>query len=218
MSREVPVGRRGFVERANTGNNSQGLCPTQDHCDHAGEEGYANCRCAKWLRYSRHGKQFRQSANTRSFGTALEKARHLERRLRSGETPYLPKPEQSKNATIRDKIETYTLNKQKGVGLSKATLRKLKYQLGLFEQFLQDRSKFFPQEITADDVIHFRASWKWGSGVTRQKAQQNLRGFLRFICDGKQLEAALKILESIKLSKEDTARLKPKPFTDDELR
>ena len=49
-------------------------------CEYSGEEGYARCRCAKWLRYSRHGKQFRQSANTRSFGTAEEKARELERR------------------------------------------------------------------------------------------------------------------------------------------
>jgi hypothetical protein len=33
----------------------------------------------------------------------------------------------------------------------------LKYQLGLFEQYLADRSKFFPHEITTDDVVHFRA-------------------------------------------------------------
>jgi hypothetical protein len=44
-------------------------------CEHFGEEGHANCRCAKWLRYTRHGKQFRTPANTRSFGTAEEKAR-----------------------------------------------------------------------------------------------------------------------------------------------
>ncbi len=53
-------------------------------CDYSGEEGYARCRCAKWLRYSRHGKQFRQPANTRSFGTAEEKAREQYRILAPG--------------------------------------------------------------------------------------------------------------------------------------
>lgn len=185
-------------------------------CDHAGEEGYARCRCAKWLRYSRHGKQFRQSANTRSFGTALEKARELERRLNAGETPVLPRPEQPKKPTIKDKIETHILAKQ-SEGLSNSTRRKLKYQLGLFEQYMADRSKFFPPEITTDDVIHFRANWKWKSNVTRQKAQQNLRGYLRTACEGKQLEDILRMLKPIKLTKEDTVRLKPRPFSDKEL-
>jgi integrase len=184
-------------------------------CDHAGEEGYAKCRCAKWLRYSRHGKQFRQSANTRSFGTALEKAKDLERRLNAGETPS-PKPTQPKKPTIADKIETHLLAKQSD-GLSNSTRRKLVYQLGLFDQFMSDRSKFYPHEITTDDVIHFRASWKWKSGVTRQKAQQNLRGFLRMVCDGNQLEQILRVLRPIKLSDEDTVRLKPQPFSDEEL-
>jgi len=185
-------------------------------CDRSGEEGYARCRCAKWLRYSRHGKQFRQPANTRSFGTAEEKARELERRLNSGEVVVPAKPEQPKKTTIADKIATHILAKQ-SEGLSNSTRRKLKYQLGLFEQYLADRSKFFPHEITTDDVVHFRASWKWKSNVTRQKAQQNLRGFLRSACEGKQLEDILRVLKPIKLTKEDTIRLKPQPFSDKEL-
>lgn len=87
------------------------------------------------------------------------------------------RPEQPKKATIADKIATHILAKQ-SEGLSNSTRRKLKYQLGLFEQFMSDRSKFFPHEITTDDCVEFRASWKWKSGVTRQKAQQNFRGFL----------------------------------------
>ncbi|HZW93564.1 MAG TPA: hypothetical protein VFF64_11495 [Candidatus Eremiobacteraceae bacterium] len=186
-------------------------------CDHHGEEGHAKCRCAKWLRYSRHGKQFRVPAHTRSFGTAEEKARELERRLNSGETVVsLPRPDQPKKATIADKIDTHILAKQ-SEGLSNSTRRKLKYQLGLFDQYMSDRSKFFPHEITTDDVIQFRASWKWKSGVTCQKAQQNLRGFLRTACEGKQLEDILRVLKPIKLTKEDTVRLRPQPFSDKEL-
>ena len=187
-------------------------------CDYVGLEGHANCRCAKWLRYSRHGKQFRVPAHTRSFSSAEQKARELERRLNSGETlASLPRPEQLKKPSIRDKIDTHILGKQ-SEGLSNSTRRKLQYQLGLFEQCMADRSKFFPHEITTDDVIQFRASWKWKSGVTRQKAQQNLRGFLRSACEGKQLEDILRVLKPIKLTKEDTLRLKPHPFSDKELK
>ena len=125
-------------------------------CDHYGEEGHAKCRCAEWLRYSRHGKQFRVPAHTRSFGTAEEKARELERRLNSGEAIVQAKPDQPKKATVADKIASHILAKQ-SEGLSNSTRRKLKYQLGLFEQYLADRSKFFPHEITTDDVVHFRA-------------------------------------------------------------
>lgn len=186
-------------------------------CDYVGLEGHANCRCAKWLRYSRHGKQFRLPAHTRSFSSAEQKARELERRLNSGETvASLPRPDQPKKITITDKVDTHILAKT-SEGLSNSTRRKLKYQLGLFERYMADRSKFFPNEITTDDVIQFRASWKWKSGVTRQKAQQNLRGFLRSACEGKQLEDILRVLKPIKLTKADAVRLKPQPFSDKEL-
>ncbi len=48
-------------------------------------------------------------------------------------------------------METH-LAAKKSEGLSAATLRKLKYQLGTFEQFLSARSKFFPSEITSTDA------------------------------------------------------------------
>ena len=40
------------------------------------------------------------------------------------------------------------------------------------------RSKFYPTEITAQDVIEYRATWKWND-LSKIKAQQNPRGFLR---------------------------------------
>jgi hypothetical protein len=90
----------------------------------------------------------------------------------------------------------------------------LAYQFPLFDAFLSARSKFFPYEITPQDVVEFRATWpsadgkKWKSGVTRQKAQQNLRGFLRSCC-GDNLKGLLDVLKPIKLSKADHARLEP---------
>jgi len=78
------------------------------------------------------------------------------------------------------------------------------------------RSKYFPSEVTVKDVVDFRAGWIYPSGVTRQKAQQNLRGFLRQCCR-ENLPDLLGALKTIKLSKADKARLEPQPFTEKEL-
>ncbi len=179
----------------------------------------------KWLRYSgdaclcgygHAGRQHRLSTNTRTWGIAEERCEELQRRLDAGETtPFVSAPE-VKRRTIGEEIETH-LTAKRGEGLSPATLRKLKYQLGTFEQFLATRSKFFPSEITPTDVIEFRSGWTWKSGVTRQKAQQNLRGFLRLCCTD-NLERLLNALKPIKLSKGDMTRLKPRPFSEEELK
>jgi integrase len=122
---------------------------------------------------------------------------------------------ETKRPTITQAVETFiTAKLSEGCGPS--TIRKLRYQLGLFEQFLAERSKFFPVEITVTDVIEFRASWDWESGVTRQKAQQNLRSFLRSCCR-ENLADLLTALKTIRLSKADIARLEPQPFSEDEI-
>ncbi|MFZ0760678.1 MAG: hypothetical protein WAM69_12075, partial [Candidatus Sulfotelmatobacter sp.] len=179
----------------------------------------------KWLRYSgdaclcgysHAGRQHRLTANTRVWGIAEEKRQELQRRIDTGETASLVATPEVKKRTVADEIETH-LAAKKSEGLSAATIRKLKYQLGTFEQFLSARSKFFPSEIIPADVIEFRSGWTWKSGVTRQKAQQNLRGFLRLCCTD-NLEKLLSVLKPIKLSKTDTTRLKPQPFSEDELK
>jgi hypothetical protein len=170
------------------------------------------CLCG----YRHAGRQHRVSANTRTWGNAEERREELQRRLDTGETtPMVPAPE-VKRRTIAEEVELH-LTAKRGDGLTNATLRKLKSQLGMFEQFLAARSKFFPSEITPADVIEFRSGWTWKSAVTRQKPQQNLRGFLRFCCKD-NLEELLKVLQSIKLSKADRARLEPQPFTEQELK
>ena len=81
------------------------------------------------------------------------------------------------------------------------------------------RSKLFPSLITAADVIEFRAGWEkaWPSATTRQKAQQNIRTFLRTCCR-ENLNDLLSALKTIRLSKQDKERLEPKPFTEKEIK
>src|SRR5579859_5138046 len=141
----------------------------------------------------------------------------MQRRLDAGETAPLPTTPPVKRQTVEQSIETYITAKE-SEGRNASTIRKLRFQLGTFKQFLAERSKFFPSEITKEDVIEYRAGWKtWESGRTRQKAQQNLRGFLRFACR-ENLDELLDNLKAIKLSRAEKERLKPQPFTEEELK
>jgi hypothetical protein len=166
---------------------------------HQGDCKYANrndrnfardCDCVKWLRYSgdacfcgyRHkGRQHRLSTGTRSWTVAEDKRAEYQQRLDSGETGVpLPAPESHSQPTIEQQLQTYLIAKQ-SENISASVQRKLRYQLGLFCSFMADRSKFYSSEITPTDVIEFRASWRW-SDLTKIKAQQNLRGFIKAVC------------------------------------
>jgi len=195
----------------------------QSECPYSDKPFARGCDCPKWLRYSgdvclcgrsHKGRQHRFAAGVRSWAQAEEKREEAQKRLDAGDQTPLPVTESQK--TIKQCLETFLLAKQ-GERLSNATIRKLRYQLTLFDTFMGDRSRFFPSEITSTDVIEYRATWKWKSGVTRQKAQQNLRGFLRSCCRD-NLKGLLDVLKPIKLSKVDTARLEPQPFTEEDLK
>jgi site-specific recombinase XerD len=181
-------------------------------CPHEGKEFYRGCDCPKWLRYSLSGKQHRIAASTRTWTVAEEKREELQKRLDAGDSPAVASS--SEQATISAAIETYLIAKT-SEGIQPATLRKLRFQLSALEKFMAARSKFFPEQLTAQDVIEYRATWDgWKSGLTRQKAQTNLRGFLKAVGRADLLS----VLKSIKLSREDYARLKPRPFTEAELK
>ena len=201
---------------------------------HQGDCKYANrkdrnfardCDCMKWLRYSgdaclcgyRHqGRQHRLSAKTRSWTVAEDKRADLQRQLDSGKPVPILTPSELKRQTIAQAIEVFVTAKQ-SEGATTGTIRKLRQQLGMLEEFLSERSKFFPGQITPTDLIQFRAGWTWKSGVTRQKAQQNVRAFLRSCCK-ENLQELLGALKAIRLSKADIARLEPQPFTEDEIK
>jgi integrase len=202
----------------------------QGGCKYVNRQGRSfarDCDCIKWLRYSGHAcfcqghkrklhRQHKLTTGTRSWEIAEEKRAELQRRLDAGETSPLPKVPETKRATIAQCIETFITSKE-GEGCSPATIRKLRQQVSMLERFLAERSKFFPDEIMPTDLIEFRASWTWSSGVTRQKAQQNVRAFLRSCCKENLIDL-LSALKTIRLSKTDIARLEPQPFTEEELK
>lgn len=194
----------------------------RSECQHEKKAFTRVCDCPKWLRYSgdaclcgysHKGRQHRLSADTRTWRVAEEKREELQKRLDAGATTSAP---QTTARTIANEVETFIAAKR-GMRLSNATLRKLRYQVTLLEQFMSRRSIFFSSEIRPHDVVEFRQSWTWKSGVTLQKAQQNIRGFLRR-CNPPNLKSLLDVMQPIKLSKTDITRLKPRPFSEDELK
>jgi len=159
----------------------------------------------------------RRPAGTRTWGVAEKTAAEQQRRLDTGETATIAPDAPAATPTIAALAETFMLRKL-SEGISLATERKLRHHLGRFEQFMAARSKFFPGDITPTDAVVFKASWStWKSSVTRQKAQQNIRGFVRFACRGEQRQEILDAFGKIKASRADTERLEPKPFTEKEL-
>ena len=185
---------------------------------HKGEF-YRGCNCPKWLRFSLNGKRHRQPTGTATWGLAEEKAHELQKQLDSGQygiaaTVDIPAPV-SNHQTIADAIQTFIRGKE-SENLSPATIRKLRYQLNLFEQFMTSCSKFYPADITAQDVIDYRATWTW-SDLTKIKAQGNLRDFIEACCKGDHRTDLLDALTRIKETKQGKERRKPKPFTEEEI-
>lgn len=188
-------------------------CP---HRNRKQAEFYRGCECPKFLRYSRNSKQIRKAARTRSWSIAEERAVEEQEQLDRGEQPKtliiaVPQP------TIADHIDTF-ISAKESEGVSAHRIKKFRRQLDDFERWMSARGKLFPASITSTDVIEYRSTWnqKWES-TTRQKAQQNIRGFLRTCCKD-NLNELLAALKTIRPSKEDVERLKPKPFTEAEIK
>jgi integrase len=160
--------------------------------------------------------QRKESTGTRSWTQADEwrqrKQKILDAQFLLGVTPEQA-PMQS--GTIAQAVADF-LDKKESENIGTSAQRKLRYQLGLFEAFMSGRSKFFPKDITARDVLEFRSTWKWAD-LTRIKMQQNLRGFLRFCLKGEHRTEVMDALATIRETREGKERRKPKPFTESEI-
>jgi integrase/recombinase XerD len=183
-------------------------------CKHEGDRFHKQCKCKKWVEYFHNGKQYRVSAKTRSWAIAEEVKRTLEEQFKNGVTaPAVTAPSSTRRATVKEKAALFITGKE-GENVSIAVLRKYRYELPRFEAFLSKRSKFYPSDITLDDLVEYRATWNELSKITQQKMQERLRAFLKFACPKDNLFDLLQ-LKGIRIKAKD--RPKPQPFTDAEL-
>jgi integrase len=181
--------------------------------DIARGEFHQKCACTKWFRYSAGDKQHRVSAGTRTWSLAVLKAAELESRLNGNREESKSTGVTAARPSIEAQIQTFIAAKE-AENIQGSTIRKLKYQLNLFLDFMSapNRLRTFCDEITAQDVLDFRNTWEWGD-LTRIKAQQNLKGFLNFVRNSDAAHA----LKTIKETKEGKKRRKPKPLSESDI-
>ena len=180
-------------------------------CSEFSDPFFKRCSCKKHLRWFHGGKQHTRSAKSRTWAGAEDAKRKLEKSFELGDSPT---QSPAKIETIREKIATYITRKE-SEGVTPSIIRKLKYQLGLFDSFMADRAKILPAELTPTDVIQFRASWTWGD-LTQIKAQTTLRSFIRHACTDNR-QSLLDALGQIKETREGKERRKPKPLSEEDI-
>src|SRR5579864_4023141 len=186
------------------------------------DESCRTCDCPKWLRYSgdicacakpHKGRQHRISAQTRSWRAAEGKRFELQERLEGKASA----PTTSEAAPVGHSITQYVeslLRDKETSGVGVDFVAALKSQLARFEKFMSARGKFYPREITKNDIRDFRASWSesWGL-LKRSKAQTNYKSFIRFCCEGDHRTQLLDAFPRMKSVKSE-----PHPFTDEEVK
>jgi len=182
-------------------------------CPHKADEQYKRCRCRKHLRWSYGGKQYRKSAQTRSWATAEQVRRDVEEQFGQATPPATGEVtvEAVSTPTIKRAVELF-LSDKKSQALDANFLKKYERELGRLVEFMAKRSVMFPNQMRLEDLTEFRAGWEamYPSTTTRSKVQERLRGFLRY-CYNAQLIERIPQLSAIKIDEAPTM-----PLTDDE--
>jgi integrase len=181
-----------------------------ESCQYRSDESYRRCQCRKSLRWFRDGRQYKKSANTRSWAAAEEVRRKLEEQFQAGKAA----PTVTENRkTVSRAIELFLLEKETGGDCSEGVLNKYRRELDRFKTFAEGRSKFFPSDVDKELLLDYRASWKalYPSSATRQQVQARLRGFLRFCYDDRLMEKLPK-LSAIEVDEPPTLPLTAKEY------
>lgn len=179
-------------------------------CNHAADESYKRCRCPKHLRWSYGGRQFRQSAKTRSWQAAEERRREIEERFKNAtaaESNGAVAVQAVTRPTIDKAIQLFIIDKR-SQGLDANFLKRYERELGRMSDFMASRSVLFPTEIQLHDLTEFRAGWDalYPSSITRAKVQERLRGFLRYCFNARLIDRIPK-LSPIKIDEPPTMPL-----------
>lgn len=115
--------------------SSLSLSATPTNCKCCGDEFCKRCNCRKHLRWSYEGKQYRQSAGTRSWAEAEDKKREIEDQL-LGRMPEV-KPEQE-NRGIQACIDVFFQDK-KNQGITEKVVGKYTRELARLKVFCEGR-------------------------------------------------------------------------------
>ena len=146
-------------------------------CKHAGKREFKQCRCPKWLYWHLDSKMYRESAKTRSWEKAEEKARQKEQDHELAAKGKAPEPNE---AVTIDKAVALFLADKKSQGLKPVTLKKLET---MFQKqmvaWCRDHGVLFLTEFTLPRLQAWRGSWA-DAPLAAKKKQERIRGFFAF--------------------------------------
>lgn len=180
------------------------------NCKYRGDEFCKRCNCRKHLRWSYEGKQYRQSAGTRSWAEAEDKKREIEDQLH-GRTAE-EKPEQELRG-IQACIDVF-LQDKKNQGISEKVIAKYTRELARLKAFCESRTVYTVQGITRQLLTGFCATWPdhYPSTTTRSKVRERIRSFLRY-CYEAQWIPRIPALPKIKIDEPPTMPLTAAEYT-----
>jgi integrase/recombinase XerD len=178
-------------------------------CKYKDDEIWKRCRCRKHLRWSYDHRQYRQSADTRSWEEAEKVKRRIEESYASGGKAAT---REKTPKTIKSCVESFIVAKE-SQKITGCVVDKYRRELGRLETFLASRGITFPDQIGLDDLYAFRNTWDamYQSTLTQQKAQERLRGFLRYLHEAGHMDR-LPRLSPIQVDKAPTLPLTDKQY------
>ena len=159
-------------------------------CKYRGDEFHKACKCRKHLRWSQHGKQFRRTAGTRSWGLAEEAKQHLEAELSGRPIAAADAPQQ----TISNGILVFLADK-KNQGVSPGVEGKYLRELERFKNFCERTGVYTVGKITRELLVLYAATWAiaYPTTATRFNVQARLRHFLKFCFESKWIDRVPKL-------------------------
>jgi integrase/recombinase XerD len=144
-------------------------------CKYEGDEFTKRCQCRKHFRWTQDGKQYRQTAGTRSWEEAEEIKRDLEAQL-SGKAPAT-----DERKTIAQAIEVFTQDK-KNQEVTAKVLAKYARELARLQSYCEGRGVFMVTGLTKELLTGYAATWPdlYPASSTRSRVRDRLSTFLRY--------------------------------------
>jgi len=155
-----------------------------EDCKYKGDEFAKRCDCRKHLRWSANGEQHRRKAGTRSWAEAELVKRDLEDQL-AGRVRAKAEGGQDISASIAVFIQDKRVQ-----GVSSGVIGKYARELERLREHCERSGVFTVQGITRELLTGFCATWEsqYPSSMTRAKARERLRSFLRYCFEAQWLE------------------------------
>jgi integrase/recombinase XerD len=180
-------------------------CPHRDDTSYKGK----GCNCRKRMRWTQNGQRRDVSAKTRSWAEAEKQKQKLLEQF-EGTTPAPTQVEAESRVTLLEAKGRFLRSKRHSEEAGESVIKKYDREIERLTTFLANRQKYFPNEITTDDMKAFQAGWLtlYPSKQTRRRLLTRYRAFLRYCMDSDWLDKMPKF-DKVPKDRADEIRTQP---------